>query len=112
MRADSCTEGTIETVLRILATVTDASNLARRLIAYDEWIARRILLTLVEELGGPPADADDGDLSRVRGFLFQADSFVAPEVGDPRTSTREWKAAFAHRESVRTLAQELLELLG
>lgn len=92
--------------------MTDASNLARRLIAYDEWLARRILLMLVEELGGPPAEADDGDLSHVHGFLFQAESFFAPEVGDPRTTTREWKAEFAHRESVRTLARELLELLG
>lgn len=93
-------------------SVSDASNLARRLIAYDELLARRILAVLVEELGGPPAETDDGDLSYARGFLFQAERFSAPEVGDPRTTTREWKTEFAHRESVRTLARELLELLG
>lgn len=91
--------------------MTDASNLARRLIAYDPLLARRFLAMLVEELGGPRAGADDPDLARARGFLFQADSFFAPEVGDPRTSTREWKAEFAHRETVRALARELVELI-
>lgn len=112
MRGDSCTGADAETDLRILGAVSDASNLARRLIAYDPQLARRILAMLVEELGGPPADKDDPDLAPVRGFLFQAESFFAPEVGDPRTSTREWKTDLAHRESARTLARELVELLA
>lgn len=91
--------------------MSDASNLARRLIAYDPLVARRVLAVLVAELGGPSAESDDRDLAHVRHFLFQAESFFAPEVGDPRTSTREWKTDFAHRESVRELARELLELL-
>jgi hypothetical protein len=95
----------------MLGKVSDASNLARRLIAYDPALARRILGMLVEELGGPAPDADELDLGHVRGFLFQAESFFAPEVGDPRTSTREWKTDLAHRESARALARELVELL-
>jgi hypothetical protein len=92
----------------MLERVSDASNLARRLIAYDPLLARRILGLLVEELGGPIADADE-DLGRARGFLHE--SYFAPEVGDPRTSTREWKTDLAHRETLRALAQELVELL-
>jgi hypothetical protein len=88
--------------------VSQVTSLARRLIAFDPLLARRMLVTLVEELGGPHVE----DLARVRSFLLQADSFAAPDVGDPRSSTREWKDDFAHRENMRELARELLELLG
>jgi hypothetical protein len=91
--------------------VTQVTSLARRLIAFDPLLARRTLELLVEELGGPRL-RPDGDLGRVRGFLQQSESFAAPEVGDPRSSTREWKADFAHRENMRELALELTELLG
>ena len=87
------------------------TSLARRLIAFDPLLARRTLAMLVEELGGP-RDAGVQDLARMRGFLLQGDTFVAPDVGDPRTSTREWKTDFAHRENMRELALELAELLG
>jgi hypothetical protein len=92
--------------------MSQVSNLARRLIAYDSLLAARILAMLVEELGGPPDRGGEPDVTRLRSFLAQTETFVAPEVGDPRTSTREWKADFAHRESMRTLARELAELLG
>jgi hypothetical protein len=92
--------------------MSQVSNLARRLIAYDRLLAGRILAMLVEELGGPRAAGGEPDVARLRSFLAQTESFVAPEVGDPRTTTREWKADFAHRESIRTLARELAELLG
>ena len=45
-------------------------------------------------------------------FCSRATRFVAPDVGDPRTSTREWKTDFAHRENMRELALELTELLA
>ena len=92
--------------------MTQVTSLARRLIAFDPLLARRMLAMLVEELGGPRAGGDAPDLARVRGFLQQAESFAAPEVGDPRSSTREWKADFAHRENMRELARELSQLLG
>ena len=88
--------------------MSQVTSLARRLIAFDQLLARRTLSMLVEELGGPQVD----DLARVRSFLLQADSFTAPDVGDPRTSTREWKDDFAHRENMRELARELVDLLG
>jgi hypothetical protein len=91
--------------------VSQVTSLARRLIAFDPLLARRTLAMLVEELGGSP-DAGAQDLARVRGFLVQPDSFIAPDVGDPRTSTREWKTDFAHRENMRELALELAELLA
>ena len=91
--------------------MSQVTSLARRLIAFDPLLARRTLAMLVEELGGP-RDAGVQDLARMRGFLLQADSFAAPDVGDPRTSTREWKTDFAHRENMRELALELAELLG
>lgn len=84
------------------------TSLARRLIAFDPLLARRTLAMLVEELGGPPAD---GELAHVRGFLQHGEKFAAPEVGDPRSSTREWKTDFAHRENMRELALELAVLL-
>jgi hypothetical protein len=74
------------------AGMSDASNLARRLIAYDAQLAGRILEILVSEL--------------------EPDTFAAPEVGDPRTTTREWKSGLAYRESARVLARELAELLS
>ena len=92
--------------------MSQVTSLARRLIAFDPLLARRTLAMLVEELGGPRAGADGIDLARVRGFLQQAESFAAPDVGDPRTSTREWKSGFAHRENMRELARELSDLLG
>ena len=92
--------------------MTQVTSLARRLIAFDPLLARRTLAMLVEELGGPRAGPDGIDLARVHGFLQQAESFAAPEVGDPRSSTREWKADFAHRENMRELARELADLLG
>jgi hypothetical protein len=88
--------------------VSQVTSLARRLIAFDPPLARRMLAMLVEELGGPRVD----DLARVRSFLLQVDGFTEPEVGDPRISTREWKTDFAHRENMRELARELVELLG
>jgi hypothetical protein len=88
--------------------MSQVSNLARRLIAYDRVLARRILVLLVEDLGGPRAVDGELDIPRMRSFL---DSFAAPEVGDPRKTTQEWKDDFAHRESMRALADELLELL-
>ena len=36
---------------------------------------------------------------------------LAPDIGDPRSSTQAWKADFAHRENMRELALELAELL-
>jgi hypothetical protein len=89
--------------------VSQVTSLARRLVAFDAVLARRTLAMLVEELGGPHAG---DDVARARGFLQHAESFAAPDVGDPRTSTREWKADFAHRENMRELALELAELLA
>ena len=40
------------------------------------------------------------------------ETFAAPDIGDPRSSTQEWKADFAHRENMRELARELSDLLG
>jgi hypothetical protein len=94
---------------RILGGVSQVTSLARRLIAFDPVLARKTLELLVVELGGPHAD---GDLAQVRGFLQHGESFAAPDVGDPRSSTREWKADFAHRENMRELALELTELLS
>ena len=84
------------------------TSLARRLIAFDPVLARRTLEMLVAELGGLRGD---GDLANIRGFLQHGESFAAPDVGDPRSSTQEWKADFAHRENIRELALELAELL-
>jgi hypothetical protein len=92
--------------------VSQVTSLARRLIAFDPLLARRTLAMLVEELGGPRSGSDGDHLARVRGFLQHAESFSAPDVGDPRTSTREWKTDFAHRENMRELALELADLLG
>ena len=94
---------------RILGGVSQVTSLARRLIAFDPLLARRTLEMLVAELGGPrPVD---GDLAHVRGFLQGGETFAAPDIGDPRSSTQEWKADFAHRENMRELALELAELL-
>jgi len=89
--------------------VSQVTSLARRLIAFDPLLARRTLAMLLEELGGP---RPDDDLAHARGFLQHGESFAAPDVGDPRSSTREWKTDFAHRENMRELALELVELLG
>jgi hypothetical protein len=88
--------------------VSQVTSLARRLIAFDPLVARRTLELLLTELGGP---RPDGDLAHVRGFLQHGENFAAPDVGDPRSSTLEWKADFAHRENMRELALELAELL-
>jgi hypothetical protein len=92
--------------------VSQVTSLARRLVAFDGLLARRTLAMLVEELGGPRVGSDGDGVARARGYLQHAESFAAPEVGDPRTSTREWKADFAHRENMRELALELAELLA
>jgi hypothetical protein len=92
--------------------VSQVTSLARRLIAFDPLLARRTLAMLVEELGGPRAGSDADELAHVRGFLQHAETFAAPDVGDPRSSTREWKADFAHRENMRELALELADLLA
>jgi hypothetical protein len=92
--------------------VSQVTSLARRLIAFDPLLARRTLAMLVEELGGPRAGSDGLEVAQLRSFLLHVENFAAPEVGDPRTSTREWKTDFAHRENMRELALELAELLG
>ncbi len=66
-----------------------SSELARALVAYDREAATVVLGALEAEVGRPP-DA---------------------EVGDPATTTREWKTQFAHHERMRALADELSRLL-
>ncbi|MGH3103961.1 MAG: hypothetical protein ACRDN6_07695, partial [Gaiellaceae bacterium] len=74
----------------------------------DRPVAARVLTALVEELGGPPA-TDPPDLARIRAFLTQPATDVP--IGDPHTSTRQWKTGFAQQERMRGLAGELAELL-
>ena len=81
-----------------------ASELAGRLVAYDVRLARGLLRWIVAELGGSDAD----DLGEARALLERPDLAWIPEVGDPNTTTAEWKAEFGHRESLRALGVELL----
>ena len=68
-----------------------AEELARRLVEYDRALAGTVLETLRERLGD--RDALDAD------------------VGDPQTTTAEWKDALREYEAARALAAALAPLL-
>ena len=71
---------------------TSAEELARRLVEYDRAVAETVLEMLRERLGDRDA--------------------VASEVGDPQTTTAQWKDAFREYEAARALASALAPLLG
>ena len=69
-----------------------AEELARRLVEYDRALAETILETLRERLGDRDA--------------------VSSEVGDPQTTTAQWKDALREYEAARALAAALAPLLA
>lgn len=71
--------------------MSQAGNLARRLIDYDRETAAAVRAALEIQL----READ-----------------APPEVGDPSTTTREWKTQFARQERMRALCAELAQLLA
>ena len=83
---------------------SSAATLARRLVDYDRDLAVSVLASLVAELGGPPGETD---VEKLHAFLTRPDGALAESA----KTTVEWKAGFAHRERVRTLATQLAELL-
>ncbi len=93
-----------------LFVMARAAELARELVDYDERIAARVLAGLCADLGGPAADGDV-DVARMKAFLSQPDPGQLPEVGDPRTTTAEWKEEFGRYEATRALAAALASLL-
>ena len=90
--------------------VARAAELARELVDYDERIAMRVLEQLCVDLGGPATEGDP-DLGRMKAFLAQPDPGQLPEVGDPRTTTAQWKEEFGRYEATRALASALASLL-
>ena len=90
--------------------VARAAELARELVDYDEQIAMRVLEQLCADLGGPAADGES-DVARMKAFLAQPDPGQLPEVGDPRTTTAQWKEGFGRYEATRALASALASLL-
>ncbi len=89
--------------------MTRAHELAEALVEYDEQVAMRVLAHLCADLGGPAA-AGDLDVSRMKAFLAQPHAGL-PEVGDPQTTTAEWKEELGHYEASRSLAAALASVL-
>ena len=69
----------------------------------------RVLAHLCADLGGPAAEGDR-DVRKMKAFLSQPDPSL-PEVGDPQTTTAEWKEEFGHYEATRSFAAALASLL-
>ena len=86
-----------------------AGEVAWALVEYDRRVAAHVLALICANLGGPAADGEF-DLDRMRTFLSVPNGNLA-EVGDPQTTTAEWKAEFAHYEGMRALGAELADLL-
>ena len=89
--------------------MTRAHELAAALVDYDEQVAMRVLAHLCADLGGPAAEGDV-DVSRMKAFLSQPHAGL-PEVGDPQTTTAEWKEELGHYEASRSLAAALASAL-
>ena len=70
--------------------MSQAGNVARRLVDYDRDTAVAVHVALEAQLAAGKV----------------------PEVGDPSTTTREWKTQFARQERLRALCEELGTLLA
>ena len=90
--------------------MSKAGEVAWALVDYDRRVATHVLALICAELGGP-VNEGDLDLNRMKAFLSQPDGRGLAEVGDPQTTTAEWKAEFAHYEGMRALGAELADLL-
>jgi len=89
--------------------VRAVEDLADRLVEYDPRLARRIVMLIVERLGGGPADEGD-DLARLHAFLSRTDAAAVRDA--PSKTTSEWKIDFAHYERLRLLGLLVAELLS
>ena len=69
----------------------------------------RVLAHLCADLGGPAAEGDP-DVRKMKAFLSHPDASLA-EVGDPQTTTAEWKEEFGHYEATRSFAAALASAL-
>lgn len=93
------------------------ADLARRLVDYDERLARDVLELVCARLGGP-AEEGGADVETMRSFLANADVARSQplsrlgDVGDAPSTTSEWKTEFSHVERMRTLGLALSDLLG
>ncbi|MBW3593613.1 MAG: hypothetical protein KY396_07950 [Actinobacteria bacterium] len=94
-----------------------AAEIAERLVAFDERLARDLLGRICADLGGPAAEEAEPDVEEMRSFLASAEvGHRGPlsrlgDVDDSPASTAEWKTEFAHFERMRALGLELSQRL-